>query len=396
MMTKKKRTLIFSICYLAYTLIYVARLNLSIASPALLENGFVNDVGIGVLGGVFSVVYAFGRLINGYISDKKSPAFMISFGLTVVGISNLIISLMPPLYAFVELWGANAYAQSMLWSSILKETAHIYDEQSAKKKTSYMVTSVAAGNVVGIIANKYLINNFGFRFAFIIPGILVLIACAAVLLTFEKHEAQTEKSKHTKHLNVKELFADKSIKRVVFPAFFHGMIKDNISVWMTLFFVDMYGINLEEASWFILFIPIVGLIGRLLYPVCYKLSGYREHRVSAYALAVSAAASACMCISKIPPIAAASFLSIIYAAVSVTNTSILSIFPLRFTKTDNIASVSGIMDFATYFGAGVSSFIYGFLVNKFGYIPMYASWILVSLISAVILLPYTKINGLEK
>lgn len=391
-MSKNKKMLIFAICYLSYTLIYVARLNLSIASPALQENGIVNDVGIGILGGIFSVVYAFGRLINGYISDKKTPAFMIGTGLTIVGISNLIIGALPTMYALVVLWGTNAYAQSMLWSSILKETAFIYDEQSAKKKTSYMVTSVAAGNVIGIIANKYLINNFGFRYAFIIPGISVLIACAAVILTFGKQEEMTKGVKN--HLNAKALLADKNTKRVLFPAFFHGMIKDNISVWMTLYFVDMYGINLEKAAWFILFIPIVGLIVRLLYPICYKLSGYKEHKVSASALIICTIASACMCITTVPPTAAA-LLSVIYAAVSITNTSILSIFPLHFTKTDNIASVSGIMDFATYFGAGVSSFVYGFLVNHFGYTPMYASWAFVSIISVIILLPYVK-NGFSE
>ena len=153
--------------------------------------------------------------------------------------------------------------------------------------------------------------------------------------------------------------------------------------------------DLKETAGFILFIPFVGLVGRLIYPVCYKLSGYKEHKVSAYALGVSAAASAIMCIEGISPILAAVCLSVIYAAVSVTNTSILSIFPLKFTKSDNVASVSGIMDFATYFGAGVSSFAYGFLVERFGYLPMYASWVFVSVLSIIILLPYARLKSIE-
>ena len=78
-------------------------------------------------------------------------------------------------------------------------------------------------------------------------------------------------------------------------------------------------------------------------------------------------------------------MSIIYAAVSMINTSILSIYPLRFLKTGNVASVSGVMDFATYLGAGVSGVIYGALIKSFGYTPMFVSWVVISIISMVLI-----------
>ncbi len=58
-------TLIFLICYLAYIGIYVARLNLSMASPEMVKLGIADTAQIGILGSVFSVIYACGRLING-------------------------------------------------------------------------------------------------------------------------------------------------------------------------------------------------------------------------------------------------------------------------------------------------------------------------------------------
>lgn len=44
-------------------------------------------------------------------------------------------------------------------------------------------------------------------------------------------------------------------------------------------------------------------------------------------------------------------------------------------------SVSGIMDFVTYLGAGLSSVVYGFV----GYLPMFASWAVVSVVSLTVL-----------
>ena len=42
------------------------------------------------------------------------------------------------------------------------------------------------------------------------------------------------------------------------------------------------------------------------------------------------------------------------------------------------------MDFATYLGGGISSVLYGILIDSFGYVPMFASWAAVSLISLLI------------
>ena len=50
-----------------------------------------------------------------------------------------------------------------------------------------------------------------------------------------------------------------------------------------------------------------------------------------------------------------------------------------------MASVSGVMDFATYLGAGVSGVIYGVVIKHFGYLPMFLSWAVISLISMVLI-----------
>lgn len=129
----KRKNLIFIICYIAYTSIYIARLNLSVASPVFVDLGIADAVQIGILGSVFSVFFACGRLINGYIGDSQPPWKMISTGLIIAGISNLIIGVLPPFLSIAMLWATNAYAQSMLWSSVLCTVSAVYEESRAKK-----------------------------------------------------------------------------------------------------------------------------------------------------------------------------------------------------------------------------------------------------------------------
>jgi len=379
----KKTSLIFVICYMAYTAIYIARLNLSMASPGMLETNVLDKAQVGMLGSVFSVVYAVGRLANGCLSDKKAPWIMICTGLIISSVSNIVIGLFPPFIGILLLWGCNAFAQSMLWSSVLKIVAAIYPEKVAKKKTSYMVTSVATGNILGILLNTYIINAFGLNFAFIIPGTITLLMSTFVFVS--THRIKISEVKEEISISMLDLFKDNRIKTILFPALFHGMMKDNISLWMTVIFVDRYGINLTASAYFVLFIPIVGFVGRMIYPFCYKLCRENEHRVSVFGFIVCVLFSIPIVFEAVPPVIAAICLSMIYTAVSVVNTSILSIFPIRFVYCGKVASVSGIMDFATYLGAGIASMIYGVAIKYMGYSPMFISWAVISLISVIIL-----------
>lgn len=97
---KNTSRLIFWVVYLAYTSIYVARINLSMAGPELISGGVLDTVQLGLLGSVFSTVFASGILINGGLSDKTPPWVMLTSGLALAGLSNLFVSFFPRLSAF--------------------------------------------------------------------------------------------------------------------------------------------------------------------------------------------------------------------------------------------------------------------------------------------------------
>ena len=66
---KKPFLLIFLIGYLAYSAIYVARLNFSVASALLEAGGILDKAQIGIIGSIFSFTYAVSKIPNGYIGD---------------------------------------------------------------------------------------------------------------------------------------------------------------------------------------------------------------------------------------------------------------------------------------------------------------------------------------
>lgn len=376
--------LIFLLCYIAYTGVYMVRLNLSMASPGMIAGGILTEVQYGFVGSAFFVTYACGRLLNGVIGDRLAPWVMIAVGLLLAGLSNILIGFMPGYLLIVILWCVNAYAQSMLWSALLRSMTGLYGKEKADRKTPILASSVSAGNILGILFSTWLVDTFGVRAAFWVPGgmtVLLSLAALAVLRTVP----EGPKPKNT-GFPLAALLRDKQVRGILLPALFHGVIKDNIASWMAIYFVTRYSIDLEQSALFVLLIPTVGLLGRLVYPTCYKLSRQRESLLSILCFAACAVLAGILCLNPGAPLLAAVCLSLIYALISMINSSILSIFPLRFAEKNMVSSVSGLTDFATYLGAGIGSAVYGFWNKGGNFVPMFLSWVVLCALSIGLLL----------
>lgn len=368
---RKQTPRIFFVCYIAYLFIYVARLNLSMAAPGLKDLQILSMEQIGLLGSAFSVIYACGRLLSGILSDRIAPWKMISTGLLLCGISNLCFGLFPPFAAILLLWGVNALAQSMLWGSILRILSAIYPENIAKKRASYMATTVASGNLVGILLNSALINRFGLAWAFLVPGGITL--AVSFLVACNTRHIQPVMEQEGKQ-NMVGLLKKTAVRQMLTPALIHGVLKDNISLWMTVYVMDVFGVDLEQSSYYILLIPTLGFLARMLAPELYRLAGERERVVLAWGFVVCVAGSLLLVFLAASTWLAIVYLSLVYMAVSVMNACFLSFFPLQFAREGTVASVSGIMDFATYLGTGISSVVFGVLIEGYGYGAMFATW----------------------
>lgn len=382
---------VFFLCYISYVAIYAARLNLSMASPGMISAGMLTEVQYGFIGSVFFVTYACGRLLNGVIGDRAAPWVMVTVGLLFTGIANLLIGLIPTYLIILIFWAINAYAQSMLWSSLLRCMTGLYGKDKASKKVPVLVSSVSVGNIAGILLSTWMVDAFGIRWAFILPGMLTVLLglTTALVLRTVPEGPKPEKQ----NFPVGEFFRNSQIRGMLLPALFHGVIKDNIGNWMAIYFVTRYAINLKSSAWFVLLIPAVGMVGRLAYPVCYKFSKQREHMISVICFAFCGLLACVLALDLSAPLLAACCLSLIYALISMINTSTLSMFPLRFADKNMVSSVSGVADFATYIGAGVGSAVYGFWNESGDFSAMFISWIVLCAVSIVLMLfqkPFAK------
>lgn len=381
-----KRRIIYILCYLAYSSIYIARVNLTMANPSLVEGGVLDTAKIGILGGCFAAIFAVGRLLNGILSDKTPPFLMVSTGLCVCALSNVFVGFFPPFYAILILWSANAYAQSMLWGAMASMMSSLYDESTAKKRTAFLSSSVAAGNIVSILFCTWLITRFGTQYAFIIPGLITLVLGIVTAFAFKDVKPYPSDKKH---LSFFDLLAKREIQIISIPSFIHGILKENISLWMTVYIIDTYCVDLGTSAYYLLLIPIFGFLGRFVHQFFYRIAKENEHTVSLIAF-VFAIAFSLMLVFEVSAVYSILCLTVLYGLISMINTSFLSIYPHRFRHEGNVSSVGGLIDFVTYLGAAVGSLVFGVLIKQFGYNSMFISWAAVSAVGAAVISKFIK------
>jgi OPA family glycerol-3-phosphate transporter-like MFS transporter len=320
---------------------------------------------------------------------------MLYIGLTLSGLANLGLSFLPSFPIFIALWSVNGYAQSMLWGSLLSYISFISPEDKRVTSVSVLVSSVAVGSVLGLLIATFATTAFGVSAAFLVPAILS-ITLAFLPLTMFNEKMEIAKTEKKSHIPMSKILRIPSVHIMLLPAVMHGVIKDNISSWAPKFFQSNYNFSLSQMQMFLYIIPVVGMVGRLIYPYFYGVFKKKENYVSITAAALCVASMLPLVLGVNNIIVAAVCLCLTNAAINVINTSMLSMFPLRFSASGNVSSVTGIMDFATYMGAGIGSAFYGATLKNGDFSIMFGSWLLIAVAISALLFLIIRIPKFHK
>lgn len=391
-MKRRSKIILFTTAYFSYASIYIARLNLTVASPVMQDEQLMGAAQIGLMGGIFFLLYSLGQLLNGFLGDILPPKCMVMAGLFLTGISNLGIGMLPGQEVIIALWGINGFAQSMLWGPLLRTIAGHFPARRKPFAASLLVSSVGVGSVLGVFLATAAIYFGNIRYAFVWPGLIALFAFLITGLLFHAAPASSPLPKAGK---LSGLFTP-NLLLLLTAALFHGVLKDNINLWVASYFTDTFSVDLLTMSFYVFAVPLLTLAGRLLYPPVYRLLGGREHVVSIAALSLAAVSLIPLCLPGTAMIPAAVCFSISAAAVSMVNTSFLTICPMHYEESGCVSKVVGLMDFATYMGAGISSSFYGAWLENHSYTGMFLSWIVLSGLAVMILLVVQKRSSLQK
>ena len=364
----RDQKMITVLCMIAYSVLYFMRLNISLALTGMEQTFQVTPEALGVVSTAFFWCYAFGQLIFGFLGDRLSARYMVSVGLIGSAILNFAVSVAPTIGMVTVFWAINGLFQSMLWSPIVKCVAK-YFEGNKKVIASFALSiTQVVGYILAWVGSYFIERCLDWRYVFRIPAILGFVFGVIFFLLFryssisDSDVSEVVRKKGTSLIRQPALVGYLGI--VAVSSVLLGLVRSSIDTWLPTLIEDFGGLSEEGIIVTLVFIPLLNFVGIMLAKAMVK------HMKGDIYKSILLVWGGSLVISGISlfvfgwnSIAFVIVIAILFGFVYGLTPLFTSFVPLDFEKWNCVSTVTGFVDFAIYFGAGITGTVSGIILG---------------------------------
>jgi sugar phosphate permease len=392
---KKMVMVLFLLCFMAYFSSYIGRLNFSAIMPELISKNIINSISAGSINMTFFLSYGIGQFINGIMGDRFKPRYMIFSGLMLASASNFFIPFSNSTLLIQLFWGINGYANSMIWSPILRIFSESLYPKDIKKCCVNITASMALGTLCSYFLSGLMVSIFGWKGAFIAPSVCIALFAFIFFIGMRRVEVYIEKEGEMDVMDtnaVKENALKMPFNKLLFqtgllmfllPVVLHGFLKDGATSWIPNYIHNEFHISTSFSSMLTMIIPIINLFGAYAAGfVNNKLKN--EVYTSSFFFLLSFFALLLLIVFKDKNVIISTLLlGIVTSSMMAINTMLINFIPIHFSKCGRTSTVSGFLNASAYIGAAVCSFAVGVAINYTSFQIVFLSWALISLVGFI-------------
>ena len=274
-LSNKKSNFLIFLCWAAYTVAYVGRLNYNASMVEILSQIGTTKEAAGTVSSFFFFAYGAGQLINGLLSKRYNTKYSVAVALMASCIINLAMTFCQGIDSMKYLWFLNGAFQSILWSSLIKTLSDNLADSKLSKAVMVMSTTVASGTFAsyGLAA---LFSYLGLDWTTIFYVAAVLVGAVAVLwfigmstVKKEKAEKRYAETKTKSKLSFTPVFII-SIAVILISAISNGFVKDGITTWVPSILKEEFGVPTSLSIIVTLLLPVLSIFGTSLVNALHK------------------------------------------------------------------------------------------------------------------------------
>lgn len=358
-------------------------------TPALIAK-FKEEMGL--VDAAFKALYAIGFLFAGWLIDKLGTKKGFSLGIIVWSIAGILNGFVHSFFHLKMVRALLGLGESTNFPSAIKTTS----EWFPKKERAFASGVLNAGTNIGVIitalAMPYIILHYGWRFAFIVTGLLGFTVLIAWLLTYIKPQqskkisveelayiTQDNQNMPAKKIPYFKLFRYKQAWIYGIGKFFADPIWYFFLTWLPTFFNDndMLSQKLQLSSFGLTFFIIYAVsdAGSIFFgwlAMQFIKMGFSENRARKTTLLICA-----LCVT---PIYFASVTHNLYVAIALIALATAAhqgwsanmyALPANLFPSQYVASVTGFGGTIGTISGILLAASTGFIVANFGYKPMF-------------------------
>ena len=366
----KSANSIIILCWLAYTVAYLGRLNLNAYIEPIRDQLGATKTELGLVSSFFFFSYGAGQLVHGILSKRYNTRYSVSIALIGSAASNLAMTFCGSAAGMKYVWLFNGFFQAILWSSVVKTLAEHLSDEMLPRAIVAMSTPPAVGTflVYGVSA---MLSSLGvnYKTVFYIPSLL-LVTSGVLWFVFtgkkDKAEIKTDATQTTdgKRLKLTPIFALSAVL-LAFAAISNGFIKDGVTTWTPSILKENYGLKESLSILVTVVLPLIAIMGSLLSTSLHKRIK-NTSLINCILYFAEAAVLLCVMLSAKStafrsPVLLIALFGISAMLMSAINNVITSIIPLYMRDRAQPGLLAGVLDTFCYVGSMLSTGLLGYI-----------------------------------
>lgn len=263
-----------------YAFFYLTRKNLSMAQPGMLEEGVISTYAIGTMLTIHGIVYGLSRFVNGFWADRLNGRIFMTVGILLSALMNLLFGCASLSILFVVFWVLNGWTQGMGFPPCAKMLTHWIHPKELATKMSAWNTSHSFGAVMALGLCSLLLGplGLGWRWCFIIPGLLAVLAAVFCFFCVKDSPAEagveeleieggkTESESKTSVTAAERrrlVFGNRVIWLIAFANFFVYIVRFGFLDWGPTFLKQFKGIPVAKGGLMTIAFELAAIVGTI-------------------------------------------------------------------------------------------------------------------------------------
>ncbi|MBA4375983.1 MAG: hypothetical protein C0401_07405 [Anaerolinea sp.] len=397
---------IFLILWITYASFYLGRVNFSVALPGIMAEYGWTRADVGAIGTALFWAYAIGQFINGQLGDKFGSRVLITVGLTISALMNLLFGFSQALGAMIIIWAINGYVQSMGWAPTVKTLANWFPPRIRGKMSGRLGTSYILGGAISVALAGFIAARFGWRATFFVPVALLLLSAAHWYLRArnspenaglpaleelegdagspEKKEAGPDEYLGLRY-TLKHSLGNGAVWLMGWGLFFVNIVRYGFLIWAPTYLFETQKAGIDKAAYSSVIFPLAGAMGALFAGWATD-RWFQSRRAPVAGISLLLAGGLAWVYRFIVPVDAWLMGLIVLAAIGFAvfgaHVLIVAAAPMDFGTRKAASAATGFIDGWGYLGAGLQGIGTGLLVDRWGWNAGFAFWIVCAFLGA--------------
>ena len=347
-----------------------------------------------------AITYGAGQIISGICGDRISPKKLVSYGLMLTVLMNILLPFCSNPYQMVAVWCVNGFAQAFMWPPIVRLMSALFTMEDYKKGSVKVSWGSSIGTILVYLISPLLIATVGWKYVFWGAALCgVMMICVWNKYCCDISCEPRNAGDNTSKAGWKLLFSPLMLG-IMLAIVLQGMLRDGVTTWMPTYISETYQLSSIISILTSVILPIFSII-------CYEVTSnlYRKYfrnpllcagvifgagAVAALVLFISTGYNAAF---------SAVFSAILTGSMHGVNVMLICMIPPFFQKHGNVSTVSGVLNACTYIGSALSTYGTALLSETFSWRYTILVWLGIALLGTVICLvcvrPWSRSHKME-